>query len=187
MRKNQSPKGSDRARRMERTKRLAVCALLSALGVVVLLLGTVIDVMDLSMAVIASLFCVFAVIEYGGASPWLVFSVTGLLAFLVLPYGTPALFYGCFFGYYPILKEKFERLNRPLSWVCKEAVFHVALVAIVLILRFLLMTPDLMGVSPWLWVAMAIAAELIFILYDIALTRLTRFYLWKLRRYFTKR
>ncbi|MBQ3000089.1 MAG: hypothetical protein IJD64_06490, partial [Clostridia bacterium] len=72
----------------QRTKRLAVCAMLSALGVVMLGIGSIISVMDISMAVIASLFCIFAVIEYGGAAPWLVFFVTGVLS-LLLPQKAP--------------------------------------------------------------------------------------------------
>ena len=54
-------------------KKLAVCAMLSALGVVLLSLGALISVMDISMAVIASLLCIVAVIEYGGSAPWMVY------------------------------------------------------------------------------------------------------------------
>lgn len=46
-----------------RTRKLAVSAMLSALGVVILYLGSVINVLDLTMVAIASLFVFFAVIE----------------------------------------------------------------------------------------------------------------------------
>ena len=95
----------------QRTKRIAVCAMLSALGVVVLGIGSVLSVMDISMAVIASLFCIFAVIEYGGAAPWLVFLVTGVLS-LLLPQKAPAAMYLLFFGYYPILKDKINPFSK---------------------------------------------------------------------------
>ena len=84
---------------------MTVCAMLSALGVVLLLIGSFVEVMDLSAAAIASLLCVFAVIEYGGASPWLIFAVTSVLSMVLLPTKTPALMYLAFFGYYPIIKE----------------------------------------------------------------------------------
>ncbi len=164
-----------------RTKRLAVCAMLSALGVVILGIGSVISVMDISMAVIASLFCVFAVIEYGGAAPWLVFLVTGVLS-LLLPQKAPAAMYLLFFGYYPILKEKLEKRPKAVAWILKEAVFQVALVAMLLLYHFLFMAS---GTTPWtMYVLLALIAEIVFPIYDIALTRLITLYLFRLRKRF---
>lgn len=171
----------------ERTYRIALCAMLSALGVVLLCLGSVIEVMDLSMAVLASVFCVYAVIEFGGAAPWLIFSVTGVLSLILMPSASAAYVYLLFFGYYPILKEKFERMSRVLSWVLKEIVFHIALVLIFLCLRFLLLSPDLVALNPIFLGALLLAAEAVFILYDIALTRLITFYLMKLRHRFRRK
>ena len=105
---------------------MAVSSVLSALGVVMLYLGSMVEVLDMSMAVIASLICVFAVIEYGKGYPWLIFSVTAILSVLLLPIKTPAVMYAVFFGYYPIIKEKLERLPRVVSWILKEVIFNVA-------------------------------------------------------------
>ncbi len=164
-----------------RTKRLAVCAMLSALGVVILGIGSVISVMDISMAVIASLFCVFAVIEYGGAAPWLVFLVTGILS-LLLPQKAPAAMYLLFFGYYPILKEKLEKRPKAIAWILKEVIFQVALVAMLLLYHFLFLAS---GTTPWtIYVLLAIIAEVVFPIYDIALTRLITLYLFRLRKRF---
>lgn len=161
------------------TKRLTVCAMLCALGVVLLLLGSVIEVMDIAMAALASLLCIFAVIEYGGAAPWLVFSVTGVLSLILLPNKTPAAMYVVFLGYYPIIKEKLERLKKPVAWLIKELIFNVALVALFFIVKFLLM-PN--ASDPlWIYAALFVLAEAAFVLYDIALTRLITFYILKLR------
>ena len=166
----------------QRTKRLAVCAMLSALGVVVLGIGSVISVMDISMAVIASLFCIFAVIEYGGAAPWLVFLVTGVLS-LLLPQKAPAAMYLLFFGYYPILKEKLEKHRKSVAWLLKEAVFQVALVIMLLLYHFVFMAPG--ANIPWtMYVFLALLAEIVFPIYDIALTRLITLYLFRLRKRF---
>lgn len=171
-------------RKQEKTYRVALCAMLSALGVVLLCLGSVIEVVDLSMAVLASIFCVYAVIEFGGAAPWLIFSVTGLLSLILMPSASAAYFYLLFFGYYPILKEKFEKKPKVISWILKETAFHVALILIFLCLRFLLFSPDLIALSPIFLGALLLAAEAVFLLYDIALTRLITFYLVKLRHRF---
>ncbi|MBQ9086749.1 MAG: hypothetical protein IJY47_06140 [Clostridia bacterium] len=169
------------AKKMQ-TKKLTVCAMLSALGVVLLWLGSAVEVVDISMAVIASLCCVFAVIEYGGSAPWLVFLVTGVLSLVLLPQKTPAIMYLLFFGYYPILKEKLEKKRRLVSWIAKEIIFNVALVLMLVISRLLLVGSQTEPL--WIFAAVAVLAEITFPIYDLALTRLISFYLFRLRKRF---
>ena len=169
-------------RSSQATKRLTVCAMLSALGVILLWIGSMIEVVDISMAVIASLFCVFAVIEYGGSAPWLIFAVTGLLSLLLLPQKTPAVMYLLFFGYYPIIKEKLEKRSRTVAWVLKELVFNVALVAMILLSHFFMTVGETADSLLLLYVAFAVLAEIAFPVYDVALTRLISFYLYRLRK-----
>ena len=64
---------------------MALCAVLSALGVVLLYLGSFIEVLDLSVALLASLAIVVLVIERGGAYPMMTYGVTALLSLLLLP------------------------------------------------------------------------------------------------------
>ena len=164
------------------TKKLTVCAMLSALGVVLLLLGSFVEVVDLSMAAIASLLCVFAVVEYGGAAPWLVYAVTGVLSFVLLPNKTPAAMYVVFLGYYPIIKEKIERLKNPIAWLCKELVFNASLAVLLLAFKFLIMPT--VNYAWWIYLGIVALAEVVFVLYDIALTRLITFYIVNLRHRF---
>ena len=156
--------------------------MLSALGVVLLLVGSFIEVVDIAMAALASLLCIFAVIEYGKGAPWLVFAVTGVLSLILLPNKTPAVFYVGFLGYYPIIKEKLERFKKPIAWLFKMLVFNAALVVIFLAVKYILMP----GVSEsWIiYAALAVMSELVFVLYDIALTRLITFYILRLRHRF---
>ncbi len=168
--------------KQNKTKQLVVCAMLSALGVVLLYLGAVIQVVDISMAVVASLTCVFAVIEYGKSAPWLVFGVTSVLSLILLPSKAPAIMYACFFGFYPILKEKFERLRTVPCWALKEIVFNIALAIIAVILKFLLLAKTDI---PFMMYVIAIAlCEVIFVIYDFALTRIISLYVYKLRKKF---
>ena len=168
--------------RNNNTKRLTVCAMLSALSVILLYVGSLVEVADFSMAVIASLACVFAVIEYGKSAPWLVFFVTAVLSLVLLPNKTPAVTYALFFGFYPILKERFERRGGKLCWIFKEIVFNVCLALMVVIFKFLLWTGA--DIPAELYVIGVVLCEVIFILYDIALTRLISFYVYRLRKKF---
>ena len=157
-----------------------MAATLAALGVVLLALGSLVEVLDLSMAAIASLAVAFAVIELGGKYPLLVYLVTALLALILLPIKTPALFYACFAGYYPILKALFEgRFSRPVSWLFKFLTFLAAMV-LTLVLGMKLLFPA--GLAwQWWYVALAVPLVLVLWIYDLALTRLITFYLLRLR------
>ena len=54
-----------------RTRRLAVCALFCAVGVVLLGLGAITEILDLTAAMLVSLLLIPIVVEYGYRSPWL--------------------------------------------------------------------------------------------------------------------
>ncbi len=163
------------------TKRLTVCAMLSALGVVLLLLGSIINVIDISMAVIASLLCVFAVIEYGKSAPWLVFAVTSILSLLLLPAKAPAVMYLLFFGYYPIIKEKIEKKPRAVAWLLKELTFNLALLLLLVLSHLVLFPGGELSTMLLYYAVLAVMAEVAFPLYDIALTRLISLYLVRIR------
>ncbi len=169
------------ARKTNNTKQLTVCAMLSALGVVLLYFGSIVEVVDLSMAVVASVACIFAVIEYGKSAPWLVFGVTSVLALILLPNKSGAVMYTLFFGYYPILKEKFEKKGRTLCYIFKELVFNIALVLILVCMKLMLIIPDVPLVMLGIGIVLC---EAVFVLYDIALTRLISLYVYRIRKRF---
>ena len=165
--------------RHNHTKRISVCAMMAALGVVILYMGSLISVADISMAVIASLLCILATIEYGRGAAFSLFFVTAVLSVVLLPQKSPSVMYALFFGYYPILKEMFERKKKFISWVLKELVFHAALIAIFFAFKYLL--AENVQAHMIVYITGLILCEVIFVLYDIALTRLVSFYFFKLR------
>lgn len=169
--------------RNERTRKLAMCAMLSALGVVVLYLGSIIEVIDISMAVIASVFAIFAVIEYGAGYAWSIYAITGVLSATLLPNKFPALMYILFFGFYPIIKEKIEALKSKIAqWALKELIFNVCLIVLMVLGNYVLM----IDMREWFVIEVVFfaLANGTFVIYDIALTRLISLYVFRLRRKF---
>lgn len=168
--------------RSEKTKRLAICAMLSALGVVLLYIGSLVEVLDISMAAIASLFVIFAVIEYGSVA-WAIYAVTGILSAILLPNKLPAAMYLLFLGFYPIIKEKIEKINKKaLQWGVKIAVFNFCLIALIFLTNVLLAF-EFSKIFVFEAVFLLLA-NFTFVIYDIALTRLISLYLFRLRRKF---
>ena len=147
-----------------------------------LAVGALFQVLDLSMAVLASLVVIFAVIELGGKYPYLIYAVTSVLSMLLVPVKTAPLAYVCFAGFYPIVKAALERrLHGGRCLLAKLAVFNVcfALIALALIKLFT-------ALSPALWMLWLIPlANFVFLLYDLALTKLITAYLMRWRQRFT--
>lgn len=171
----------------KQTKYLTVSAMLCALGTILLALGALIDVLDLTVAALASLLCVYAVIEIGGPYPVAVWLVTSCLSLLLLPVKTPAIVYAMFAGFYPIVKAKLEGrkgLKSAICWLLKLVVFHVCIAGIVLILMLFL--PSLLENDgpAWFPALLYVMGLVCFVLYDLALTRVISFYLARLHHKF---
>ena len=161
-------------------KYLTVSAMLSALGVIILGLGALIEVLDISVAVIASFLVAYAVIEIGGAYPWLIWIVTSTLALLLLPLKTPVLFYALLAGFYPIIKQKIERrMARLPAWGLKMGTLAISLLVIWGVSK--LFFPELLETTGgWIMAsAMLVMGVACFVLYDLVLTKL-------ITRYFAK-
>ena len=159
--------------------------MLCALGVVVLGLGSIVEALDLTFAVFASLLTVYAVIEIGGFYPWMIWIVTSVVALLLLPLKTPVLFYALLSGYYPILKQKIERkMARLPAWILKLCVLAISIGAIWGVSKLFL--PDLLeGPGGWFATAtMLVLAIIAFVLYDFALTKLITLYLVRFQKRF---
>lgn len=180
----------------ERTKKLALGAMLAAMGVVMLAIGGLVEVLDLSMAALASFFCIFAVIEMGKGYPIMIYASTGILAVVLMPHSLSGWFYLLFFGYYPIVKENLERLPRVAAWALKLLVFNVAITVYAVICYFLffgeleLLLNEFstlfggMNIGGVLIAIVYAILNLVFVMYDFALTRLISLYLARLRRRF---
>lgn len=163
---------------MKRSRQIAVSAILSALGVLLLYLGSVFEILDLTTAAAASFITAFAVIEIGGTSAWLIYAVTGVLALILLPNKFIAVFYVLFAGFYPIMKEKFERLHYVVSWILKLSLFNTSLLFVVLVSKTLLHLPeDELGFT----IPVFALGNGAFLLYDIAMSKIITVYLVRLR------
>ncbi len=163
------------------TRVLALSSLFTALGVVLLYLGSFFEVMDLTVAAMAGITVLIAVIEMGKRTAMLIWLATSFLSLMILPNKFIAVGYALFFGCYPLVKAIAERLPSVISWVIKLVFTFVAMVALVLLSHFLFAMPI---EAPWLMVAFFLLALFTSVIFDIALTKLVTLYLYRLRRTF---
>ena len=163
-----------------KTKMLALSSCFVALGVTLMYFGAVTNVLDLTMVAITSVAVYFAVIEMGGYYPYMIYAATSVLALILLPDKFSAAAYLAFGGIYPILKEKFEKLKKPVCVFLKFLFFNVAAVIVVLVSIFILHLNTDEGI-PY-YIGTVALANVAFLLYDIAMTRMITLYLFKFRK-----
>lgn len=161
-----------------RTKRIAVCAMLVALGVIIVWIGALLDVLELSVVVLAAMLLIPVVIEYGGAYPWLIYAGTALLSLLLMPLRMVSVVYALF-GFYPILKAYFERLPRLVTVLLKQLYF-IGSDVLTVWLSYRLVTVEELP-TPWFLIALCAIGYGALNLLDVALTRLITLYLRKYR------
>ncbi len=162
-------------------RQMTLAAVMAALQTVLLYLGSVLPSGRLAMAALAGVLGAVLVLECGfphAAMAWIVASALGLLLF---PRKGSALFFAAFFGWYPIGKSFAEGfISRVKEWALKLLGFNV-------ILAFfwgLYSRGFLTGVTlPHIWIGFLLAAaEVAFVVYDVAFSGLIAFYQQRLRR-----
>ena len=164
---------------MRRTKKITLSAMLTALSAVLLWVGSLLQYLDLTVAVFASFSVIFAHIEMRPPFSFGVYFGTALLSLLLFP-SAAALYYAVFCGLYSILKAYFERLPRTLGWVVKIGAFNLLFGAMLLLARFVFLLPEWEGGTLFV-VALFVLGNVAFVCYDVALTLSIRIYSLKIR------
>ena len=169
---------------MKPVRALTLSAVLAALSVLLLFLGSLFDVTDLAAVMVASFFVTLVVIECRGAWPWLLYVSVSVLSFLLLPGRFVSVEYALFGGIWPILKYWLEKLPRLPSFLLKLLVGNaLAAFAAWLGLKFFgLEVPSAL----WLKIAAVALWEAVLLLYDLLLTRLIVIWCVKYRARFRR-
>ena len=169
---------------MTRVKKLTVSAVVSALCVAFLALSAPLPQLRLSLCALAGLFPAAAVILCG--RPWALgaAAVAGVLGLLLLPDKTAGIWFCLFFGHYPVWKSLAEQCKRPaLAWAIKLAGFLVCGAALYSLFReaFTSVLPSSLAESRWMLPVAAAAFCVCFVLYDLAFTRLIRWFIQRIQ------
>ena len=165
---------------MKTGSKVALSGIVCALSTVCLLL-TVLPTLTVALPVLAGAFLFVLVVECGVKWGFLGYLTVALLSLLLAPSMESKLLFILFFGYYPIVKALLERLHsKLLSLGAKLLLFNGTMV----IAYFLLMkvtsavdTADFMLLGVYLPWAILLFGNVVFLVYDVALTRVISTYL----------
>lgn len=172
------------------SRKTALCGVLAALSVVVMLLGSVLQIGTYAAPMLAAFLQIPVLVEYGPKYALLLYTAASVLALLLVPETELALFYLLAVGYYPALRQALGRV-RPavLRWGLKLLVFNAG-TALVYLILFALLGPvvgqELLQDGPLMLALLLALGNVAFALYDRALAVLTRCYrrVWRKKRKF---
>ena len=166
--------------RKTESQKIALCGMLGALSVVLLLLGSTLQIGTYAAPMLAAFLLIPVLEEYGTRYALTLYVCVAILAVLFVPETELALFYVLVMGYYPVLRVKLNGVKSTLlRWVLKFAVFNAGTVLVYLLL-FALLGPavldELLADGIGMLAALLAAGNLSFWLCDRALAALTQYY-----------
>lgn len=152
-------------------KRTALCGILAALSLLFLGIACVLPSGRLGFAAVAGIFPACAVMAGGLPFGFFCWAAAGVLGVLLLPDKWTAVLYLIALGLYPVVKSAIERLRKlPAEWLLKLLFFNGVLTVLWVPFRsfFLPGLPEFVHVG---WV-LYVVGNVIFVIYDIGLSRL---------------
>jgi len=147
----------------QQSKKMAVCSVMAALGVVVMLLGAVIGLGMYACPMLVGLCLIPVGREYGVKYQLILWIVISILSLLLIPNPEENLMFAGWFGWYPAVYPKLEKLPKGLRMAVKLILFNGAVVAIESLIVFVLV-PEAMDSSMLL--VLLLLGNAMFLLYD---------------------
>ena len=172
--------------------RTALGGILSALSVAIMLLGSLFPFATYAVPAISSFAILYFCMEFSKKHALLVLVVISILALTLVPDKETAFIFSFIFGPYPILKAIFESLKSDiLCWALKIVSFNIeVLFTYFLLLRLVVssaLAAEFSSYSTLMLISIILLGNVTFIIFDIALTRVIRMYITKIRPRLTKK
>ena len=155
--------------------------MLVALGTAFMIIGSVIEVLDLTVCAIASLIVVFVYLEIGSYYPFLVWICTSLATALMYFGSAVWVEYLLVFGIYPLIKAYIERLPRALWLPSKLVYINATIWLIFVVCEFLVGVPFFEGEGRFMKIALYVLMNVAFVAYDMFISVMVRIYLARFR------
>ena len=164
---------------------VAFCALMAALGAILMAAGGLIPVATYCSPLIASVLLLPVMSEHGERWAWMTWAVTAALS-LLLSIDREAAFFYLFSGYYPMLRPRLDAAKpRGLRVLSKLAFFALSLGSMYALLLWVFqlnsLQEDFGTYTRWMGLGFFAALIGVMLLYDFTLKRVQRYWLLVLR------
>ncbi len=162
---------------MRKAKQMALCGILAALALTVMVLGGVIPVATYCTPLLAAIMLIPVLERCGRRMAWAWFVSVAVLACLLCPDTEAAILFLCI-GHYPIIRHDLNRIRlKGLRLLAKLLVFNLALVVMTALLAAVLGLGQVMATfaadGPWVFALTWLLGNGVFLLTDRVLVRIT--------------
>lgn len=159
--------------------RIALCGLLGALAVVLMTLGGIIPVAVYCCPMLAALLLV-PLLELCSKKicfGW--YAVVAILSLLLCPDKETALVF-TFLGWYPVVRERLNKLPKVLRVIVKLLIFNAAVISMyalmIFVFRLQAVAAEFHSTGVWLLVGLLALGNVVFIIFDLLLGRMTIYF-----------
>ncbi len=166
--------------------KIALGGIISALSIVLMFLTGIIPTLTYAIPAIAGGLLIMIVIEIGAKFAGAVYLAVSALSLLMVADKEAAVMYAMFFGYYPIIKSFIEKkFNSVCAWIAKYLIFNAAIVLSYLIVSkiFMITYEDMDFLGRFAIPVLLIICNIVFVIYDVAMTRIISTYIYNWRKY----
>ena len=172
-------------RKQNRSSLVALGGICAALSVVIMLSTSIIPLATYIAPMLAGLALLPMKEELGKKSALISYTAVSFLSVFIVPEKESAMMFVFLFGYYPIIKEEFDKIkSRVIRFFAKIAVFNIAtFIGYFIIIKLFAMNyiMDEFGTMTIL-LATILMGNIAFVIYDKALVIMKAFYYYKVRK-----
>ncbi len=155
---------------MKHTGKIAVGGIISALALAVMFLSWF-PYLTYAVPAIAGVILIVIVIEIDFKWAMLVYGVISVLSLFMMETDAKIMFI-FFFGYYPIIKFKIDKIKQPVfKWISKIVVFNVAVILAYCVIIYIFQVPfeEMGAFGKWTAAVMLGVGNIAFVIYDMAI------------------
>lgn len=161
--------------------KVAYPAILGALSLILVYIGSVAPSGNWGIVAVAGLFPAAAVISVSLKAGALCWAGVSILAFILIPGKFCALMYAVLFGLYPIAKALIERIRRkPLEYLLKLVFFNITFTVLYLAMKAAVLD-SLPAALSVVWV-LYLVGNVVFLVYDFGFSKLISLYIARIDR-----
>ncbi len=167
----------------ETVRKTAYSSIIASIITVIIMIGSVLDIVDLAAASLCAIIIHIVYNESGGKTAFLIFAVSSSLSLILMPMRScPVLFTG-FFGYYPILRAFLYK------HIKVKALSYTLLILLYNAVMFILFTlfKSIFGITQepvYMYVLLLITSNVFFISFELLMGRIMILYTYKIKKIF---
>lgn len=168
---------------MNKTK-IAFCGIVVGLSILFMFLTGVFPFLDYTLPAVSGILLILILLEVGKKASVIAYVAVSILSLFITPIKESAILFISFFGYYPILKSIFEKSKgRIIEWTYKILIANLGLLIWFGITYYIFNIKDILDsfyqykYFSVVVIIMVLLYNLIFIVYDVAVSRIIYSYI----------